>query len=111
MKEKIIHNNIEQAIEWLNPDIEYKVDMPQKRGAWECINNLYSKKIKDKRKECHQWFDKLWTNREQRIKLYSRLAQELGLSETQCHFATMSDTQLDQSLLLLKKWWREKFDK
>ena len=109
MVSKIIPNSIEQAIEWLNPDT--KLSIEQKRGAWECVSNLYSKKIKDKRHECHNWFDKLWSNREQRMGLYTKLANELGISENECHFATMNDTQLDQSLSLLKKWWREKFDR
>lgn len=113
MEKKKIENpqDIEQAVEWLNPDIEIKITKPQLRGAWIFINNLYSKKVKQKRFECHQWFDKLWTNHKTRDELYDRLAKELGIPRTKCHFSTMSEDELDQALHFLKRWWKEKYDR
>lgn len=112
MKKKIEYpKDIEQAVEWLNPDIEIKIKKPQLRGAWTYVNNLCSKKIKQKRFECHQWFDKLWTNRKTRDELYTKLANELGITRAECHFSNMSETQLDQALHFIKRWWRDMFDK
>ena len=111
MKDKKVEmpQDIEQAIEWINPD--YKIAIAKKRGAYICINSLYSKKIKDKRYECHKWFDKLWSNGKQRHDLYIRLANELNLDIDSCHFATMNEEQLNKALSLLKIWWKEKYDR
>lgn len=65
-----------------------------------------------KRWEAHRWFDKLWQNHEERQELYQRLADHLEIDkEKDCHFATMSEEQLDKSINIIKKWWWEKYDK
>ena len=64
----------------------------------------------NKRNECHQWFDKLWKDHEERDIYYHRLASELDIDYEQCHFATMSVDQLEKALPIIKKWWWEKYD-
>lgn len=64
-----------------------------------------------KRKEAHNWFDKLWKNHEERQVMYKRLADYLGFEDVEdCHFATMSEENLKKSIEILKKWWFEKYD-
>lgn len=64
-----------------------------------------------KRAEIHDWFDKLWHNHEEREMLYGKLAKELGLEKEDCHFGNMDGETLDKALIIVKKWWLEKFDK
>ena len=74
------------------------------------IGLLANKETKDKRREVHTWFDKLWRCHEQREMLYEKLAVELGIPRIECHFGIMSDEMLDKALVIIKKWWLEKFD-
>ena len=60
--------------------------------------------------ELHRWFDKLWKNGKERNELYTKLAEELGIEKEQCHFATMNKEQLEKALVIVKKWWLEKYD-
>ncbi len=63
-----------------------------------------------KKKECHNWFDKLWKNHKERDEYYIRLAEEMGIPYEECHFSQMSSLQLDQALEIIKRMWWEKFD-
>lgn len=99
---------LEEALEILNPDVKAKIK--EKRVAYLKVCDTYSNRISKKRYECHQWFDKLWHGHEQRVALYQRLANELGIELEQCHFSTLTSKQLDKALSLLKKWWWEKYD-
>lgn len=63
-----------------------------------------------KKNEIHQWFDKLWKNHEERDKYYIRLGKELDLSYEECHFSLMNEEQLNKALIIVKKWWWEKYD-
>ena len=61
--------------------------------------------------ELHRWFDNLWKNHEEREMLYQKLAKELGIEKEQCHFATLNEEQLNKALVIVKKWWFEKYDR
>lgn len=63
-----------------------------------------------KRALIHDWFDALWSNHEERDALYGKLAQELGIEKENCHFAQLSDSNLDRAEMIIKKWWWEKYD-
>lgn len=75
----------------------------------EALGELAYKDTRHKRRELHLWFDKLWSNRKEREVYYDRLAKELGKNE--CHFSQMSLEELESSLVLVKKWWLEKYDR
>lgn len=66
--------------------------------------------IKQKRAEAHNWFDKLWRRKTEREELYAKLAQELNINLEECHFAYMDEQTLDKALVIIKKWWREKYE-
>lgn len=74
----------------------------------EALGELAYKETRHKRRELHQWFDKLWRNGVERVYWYNKLANELGKKE--CHFSQMSDEELDKSLAIVKKWWMQKYD-
>ena len=102
---------VDEAVELLNPDRIPRAYKYELRGAWKKIKDILLKKVKDKRKECHDWFDKLWIGHHERKKLYERLAKELNVPVERCHFSLLTEEQLDKSLHILKGWWREKYDK
>lgn len=66
--------------------------------------------INAKKHNAHVWFDKLWKNHEERDVYYRRLAEELDIDYDKCHFATMSEKELDRAIVIIKKWWFEKYD-
>lgn len=82
------------------------------RSPKEALGELALKDIRLKRRELHQWFDKLWKNGKERSYYYDKLAKELGKPDKEhCHFSQMSMEELENSLSIVKKWWFEKFDR
>lgn len=71
---------------------------------------LGNAETKAKRRELHLWFDRLWQTHSERENYYDRLAKELGIEKDECHFAMLTDEELDKALEIVKKWWIEKFD-
>lgn len=63
-----------------------------------------------KRKELHKLLDRFWRGQKTRTKLYQRLAAELGIQESVCHFAYMDYETLCRAEQILLGWWREKYD-
>lgn len=72
---------------------------------------LATREMGEMRIKVHRLFDKFWKNSKQRQKCYQRLAKELGIKESDCHFAYMSLDMLKQSEQILLKWWFEKYDR
>ena len=64
-----------------------------------------------KKNTVHTWFDKLWRNHEERDQYYKKLAVEMGMTDEECHFSLMNSEQLDKALIIIKKWWWEKYDR
>lgn len=75
----------------------------------EALGELANKEMRKKRRDLHEWFDKLWVNRADREKYYDKLAVALGKSE--CHFSQMSMEELEKAKKIVKKWWLEKYDR
>lgn len=61
--------------------------------------------------EIHRWLDNLWKNHEEREMYYERIAAELGIPKNECHISKLNKEQLDKTLELVKKWWKEKYDR
>lgn len=74
------------------------------------LGTLADLETKKKRRECHVWFDKLWSTHEEREEYYQRLANELGITRQQCHFGLMEMEMLEKALEIIKKWWWIKYD-
>ena len=79
------------------------------RNPREALGELAHKEMRKRRRDLHQWFDKLWQNRVEREMYYDKLAVALGKKE--CHFSQMSMEELDKAEAIVKKWWLEKYDK
>lgn len=77
----------------------------------DALGSLGDREIKAKRREVHVWFDRLYETHEEREKCYERLAAELGIEKENCHFAWMSMEMLEKALVIVKKWWWEKYDR
>lgn len=76
----------------------------------EPLGTLADSETKNKRRELHIWFDKLWRNHDERETYYQKLADELNIDRQYCHFAKMESEMLDKALEIVKKWWFEKYD-
>ena len=72
---------------------------------------LATKEMGEMRIKVHRLFDKFWKNNKERQDYYKKLANELGIEESECHFAYMSLETLQQCEQILLKWWREKYDR
>ena len=75
----------------------------------DALGELGNHEMRKRRKELHQWFDKLWSNKQEREMYYYKLAIALG--KTECHFSQMSLEELDKAEKIVKKWWLEKYDR
>lgn len=71
---------------------------------------LADKETSTMRVKVHRLFDRFWKNNLQRKQMYQKLAIELGINESECHFAYMTLETLQQCEQILLKWWREKYD-
>lgn len=76
----------------------------------EAVGILADQKTKNMRTRCHNLFDKLWRDGNQRREKYKELAQALGIDEEDCHFGYMDYATLVKAQVILKKWWFEKYD-
>lgn len=72
---------------------------------------LADSETRKKRVEVHKLLDRFWRSQTGRTKKYSKLAQELGINEEDCHIAYMDLETLKKAEQILLKWWREKYDK
>ena len=50
------------------------------------------------RKQCHDLFDKKWTNKKERTKQYDILGSRLGLDKGKCHFSWMNKDELRNAI-------------
>lgn len=82
-----------------------------KDNPTEAMGLLADKETRQLRQRNHAMFDKFWKNKKQRTKYYNKLAQEMGMTEEECHFAWFNKEELERSYQIMLRWWREKYDK
>lgn len=70
----------------------------------EALGLLANREMKDMKMKCHDVFDKLWANREQRKFLYEKLASTLGIDIKECHFGYFDLDMLNKAYKVLKAW-------
>lgn len=68
----------------------------------EPLGRLKNKASRELAKQCHTLFDNHWDCKAQRNKMYAWLANQMGLTIDECHFAVMTDEQLNQAITILK---------
>lgn len=79
--------------------------------TFDALGTLADRETKAKRREVHEWFDNLYETHEERESLYEKLAIALGIDKDECHFGLMDIEMLERALVIIKKWWLEKFDR
>lgn len=65
---------------------------------------LADARMREKKKECHAIFDKMWSNGKERRNLYKKLAKEMNMKLEDCHFGYMDIQDLEMALYLIKRW-------
>ena len=76
----------------------------------EAYGLLANEEMRKMRQRNHDMFDKFWKNKQQRTKMYKKLAEEMEIPEEECHFAYFSIEELEKSYQIMLKWWRDKYD-
>lgn len=70
----------------------------------EALGLLANRAMKDMKMKCHELFDALWQNREQRNFMYEKLAAALGIPKEECHFGYFDLTMLHKAYEVLQEW-------
>lgn len=65
---------------------------------------LADAQMREKKKECHAIFDKMWNNGKERSHLYKKLAKEMNMKLEDCHFGYMDIQDLEMALYFIKRW-------
>lgn len=77
----------------------------------EAYGLLANKEMRKMRQRNHDMFDKFWKNKQQRTKMYRKLAAEMDIPEEECHFGYFTEEELEKSYQIMLKWWRDKYDR
>lgn len=70
----------------------------------EALGLLANREMKDMKMKCHDLFDRLWSNHEQRLFLYEKLAANLGIPVQECHFGYFDLDMLSKAYEVLQEW-------
>ena len=65
---------------------------------------LANKRMRTLKMNCHDIFDKYWSNAKERNALYRKLAEEMVIPQNECHFGWFDETLLEKALVILKNW-------
>jgi hypothetical protein len=72
----------------------------------EALGILANKEMRTMKSNCHKLFDRMWHDSSERHELYIALAEELGISEEECHFGYFDLSMLNKAYRVLKRWSR-----
>ena len=72
----------------------------------EALGILANKEMRTMKSNCHKLFDWMWQDSSERHELYIALAEELGISEEDCHFGYFDLSMLNKAYRVLKRWSR-----
>lgn len=70
----------------------------------EALGILADEEMREWKIRCHDEFDKLWGDGDQRKQLYKRLSKELNISIKECHFGYFDLDTLKKSYEIIKLW-------
>lgn len=65
---------------------------------------LANKQMRKAKMVCHRLFDTKWRNQKQRTACYRRLASELGIKVSECHFGYFDLATMRKAYALILKW-------
>lgn len=67
----------------------------------EAMGILANKQMRDMKMKCHDLFDTMWRNPQERRKKYSELASKLGIPVSECHFGYFDMDMLNKAYNIL----------
>lgn len=67
------------------------------------VGILANKEMRNLKIQCHDIFDKLWTNNKERNQLYKKLAERMNIDRKHCHFGHFDIKELQKALEILKE--------
>lgn len=70
----------------------------------EALGILADYEMREKKKECHRLFDRMWKNAKERKSLYGKLAESMGIMPENCHFGYMGIKELNKAIEIMKGW-------
>ena len=65
---------------------------------------LADKEMRQLKIACHDIFDQLWSNHSERNQAYKKLAEEMGIEFSECHFGYFTISQLNTAYQILQSW-------
>ena len=74
-----------------------------KNNPTEPLGILADEEMRKLRKQCHELFDKRWSNNKERLIQYKWLAYKLDIPLSKCHFAMLDKCMLNKALAILKE--------
>ena len=73
-------------------------------GTKTALGILANQEMRDKKIKCHDLFDNMWKSNKKRNELYKRLANEMQIERSHCHFGHFDANELDKAYDILIRW-------
>lgn len=73
-------------------------------GSTVALGILANDEMRKKKIKCHYLFDKMWGGTLRRNQLYSKLADEMKIERSHCHFGHFDTEELDKAYEILQRW-------
>lgn len=74
-------------------------------GTVEPLGLMADKKLRDLKMKAHAMFDPWWRSKKmKRHHCYGRLAKEMNIPRSECHFGMFRAHQLIEAMSLIEKW-------
>ncbi|MEG0988698.1 MAG: zinc-finger-containing protein [Clostridium sp.] len=73
----------------------------------EALGILSSAEMRQRKIMCHSVFDLMWNDKKSRCMAYKKLAEQMGIPVSSCHFGHFDLKQLDEAYEIIKKWEQE----
>lgn len=73
-------------------------------GTKTALGILANQEMRDKKIKCHDLFDSMWRGTNKRNQLYKKLADEMQIERSHCHFGHFDIEELDKAYDILIRW-------
>ncbi len=70
----------------------------------DALGLLANEEMREMKMKCHSIFDSHWHTKKQRKKCYKKLAEEMGIAVSNCHFGYFDIAQLNKAYEIIKGW-------
>lgn len=74
-------------------------------NAGEPLGMMADRELRSLKKTAHSLFDPFWKDKKiKRYECYRRLAEDMGIKQSECHIGMFTKSQCRQAILVLKGW-------